>query len=94
MKTRIGPEPNTGVDGWPYVICDVDRFPVGRPYVLSGGRVMARSGAAICSTCKQVHYRTERWVEWPDGRKKRLKAYDGGCGCSANARLDRQEEAR
>jgi len=28
MKTRIGPEPNTGYDGCQYVICDVDHCPV------------------------------------------------------------------
>jgi hypothetical protein len=61
---------------------------VGRPYMIRGGQVMAHSGACICPTCKQVHHRTERWIEWPDGRTKRLKAYDV-CGCTANSSITR-----
>jgi len=57
---------------------------VGRPYVIRGGQVMARSGASICPGCGGVHYRTERWIEWPDGRTQKLCAYDAGCACPSN----------
>ena len=67
---------------------------VGRPYMIQGGQVMAESGACICSTCKQIHYHTRRWIEWPDGRTKRLKGSDV-CGCTANPapRNEQKEQA-